>query len=338
MELAIIGGLVLAGGVGLHYHTIGKQTNFHDSLKAIFTVLSEVKQNEFAFLAGVITVPYAYITIDGYNTTLGGWYLVDGIAGAYAQSLIAYFIAGLCIGVGVTLGEGGVIHHVVTGTARLSRKQIIQGLLILASAIGFTTLRNYVNIFSSGSSYDPNSLLSEIAYWGSLVLLILFIIACVYFLITGDAKKDLIITYVVGAVIGLGMLYGGLLSQSRNWAFLGFRYWYDYDLIVLFTLLIAGGGGFLAYYLSINVLSGPMSGSYENKEEGGISIKEAVGNIIYGIGWSIGGFAMGPGFAAALIYPPLWLWLGGMVLGVWILTTFHSQLRLDDLDKPLIPA
>eukprot|EP00350_Pseudokeronopsis_sp_OXSARD2_P011193 CAMPEP_0170561354 /NCGR_PEP_ID=MMETSP0211-20121228/54244_1 /TAXON_ID=311385 /ORGANISM="Pseudokeronopsis sp., Strain OXSARD2" /LENGTH=93 /DNA_ID=CAMNT_0010876775 /DNA_START=1 /DNA_END=279 /DNA_ORIENTATION=- len=91
------------------------------------------------------------------------------------------------------------------------------------------------------------------------------------------------------------------------------------------------GVNFLLFLLSRSCNGPVWALAEENKFESEIGIKHVIGALLYGSGWGFSGFCLGPGLAGVLIYPPMLLWLLGVVLGMILVGLIERGSGNDDL-------
>jgi len=138
------------------------------------------------------------------------------------QNVAAWIIAGLLVGWGTRMGNGCTSGHGVCGLPRLAPRSIVATLTFMGTGFAIATLRYYVPFLTGGPSFGFNY--APVWRWIALsVLIISNIVALFIIIIEVGKRKELIITYILGLLFGLGLVIAGMcrISKIQNFLIIG---------------------------------------------------------------------------------------------------------------------
>ena len=128
------------------------------------------------------------------------------------------------MGVGTRLGNGCTSGHSVCGIPRLSLRSIVATCTFISFAMLIATLRyNYPFLNSDSLHYFSDPYVLDWKYF-CLGLLLTGLLFIAYLLFKARKSRsgvfELLITYLLGVIFGLGLMIGGMLRVSKISGFL----------------------------------------------------------------------------------------------------------------------
>lgn len=128
---------------------------------------------------------------------------------------------------------------------------------------------------------------------------------------------NLLASFLAGLVFGLGLIVSGMANPAKVLGFLDLAGTWDPSLVLVMAGAVAVGA--IAFFLArkrvVSLLGAPMRLPTSRD----IDRRLVGGNLLFGIGWGIGGFCPGPGLVAlgmgevkALVF------VAAMLTGMWI--------------------
>ncbi|MEM9062668.1 MAG: DUF6691 family protein [Pseudomonadota bacterium] len=126
------------------------------------------------------------------------------------------------------------------------------------------------------------------------------------------------ISFLAGAIFGLGLLLSDMIDPARVLAFLdvGSGIWDP-------TLAFVMGGAMIPMFLAWSLrrmLSKPLLANvFPDGATGLLTPRLTGGAVLFGLGWGLVGLCPGPAFAALLLGGwPVWLFVASMLAGMLI--------------------
>lgn len=219
-----------------------------------------------------------------------------------------FIVAGLLVGVGSRLAGGCFTEHVVCGLARGRAKSYVATAVVLATAVGATTVQRLVGTPAPGAlpffTVAPAAAFNPSAYAPVAGLLWPYLVAYFFALLSFTAYTEALVvnTFLCGGVYGIGLVLSGLASPAKAKALLdvtgrGGRPW-DPSLACAFaaaqgvaTLGILGCSKLLS--APVGAPSWPAAGA--NDAPSGRSV---YGSALLGLGWAAVGVSAAGGLAS----------------------------------------
>lgn len=130
------------------------------------------------------------------------------------QNIGAWIIGGLLVGWGTRMGNGCTSGHGVCGLSRLAPRSFAATMTFMATGFGISTLRYYVPFLDGGETFGDNY--APVWRWVALGVLVASNVLVLYLIISVAGKRlELLITYVLGLIFGLGLVIAGMCRISK---------------------------------------------------------------------------------------------------------------------------
>jgi len=266
-------------------------------------------------LSGMLLTSGAAYFIYGFSQVAKGVYLLDPPAQFdTGVDTIVLLVAGFFVGIGTKLANGCTSGHGVCGLPRLSVRSLAAVLTFMATA----------NIAANAKYYLLPSIdqTVETQYNSDVYVIIAMMLGLVIILVNivqnkrgAQGIKDILVSFIVGALFSLGLLVSGMAKKSKVGGFLTFNSNWDPSL-----MFVMGGAvvfNLITFQYMFRKMAGPVLGDKWNiPKNTTIDTKLIVGSILFGIGWGIGGICPGPAMLVSPVYAhSMAKFLGGMALG-----------------------
>jgi uncharacterized membrane protein YedE/YeeE len=125
-------------------------------------------------------------------------------------------VSGFFVGIGTRLGNGCTSGHAVCGIPRLSKRSIVGTIIFMVSAISIATFRYYVPFFKTkivfGEDFTKGWMITSIICF---VAAIIFFIVLVIRNFKSLTLKNVILTFLIGNLFGVGLLISGMTRISK---------------------------------------------------------------------------------------------------------------------------
>jgi uncharacterized membrane protein YedE/YeeE len=134
-----------------------------------------------------------------------------------------------------------------------------------------------------------------------------------------EGASDIIISFIVGCIFALGLLFSGMTRRSKVIGFLTFNKHWDPSL-----MFVMGGavlGNLLTFNYILRIRGKPiMNEKFNVPTSKTIDAKLIVGSALFGLGWGLGGICPGPAFLVSFVYFPLMMlfYMPAMILGQYV--------------------
>ncbi|CAD8057137.1 unnamed protein product [Paramecium primaurelia] len=301
--LSLIGGIMIGVACSLYYITKGRITG----ISGIYYGVITFKWNEFYWKLSILC---------SIVFSTGLMYQIFGDERIMESSSLAFNdipqitnltntiagISGLLIGIGSKLCNGCTTGHGFCGLARISLRSFVAfGLFILFGMIScFITMSEHQE--NGQEKYNYNHV-SIIMIGLSLVLLSATMLGAY---INKDQFIDTIIGIPVGLLLGLGVVFSGMIKRTTILSFLSIEQWNPQFIFVIL-------GANLTCYFGFRLLSKPIFDTefqypYTNK----VTNVLLIGASLFGFGWGMTGICPLVGIA---LFPQFTWQIGLMYLG-----------------------
>jgi len=306
----ILGGLIMSIASTLHLLLKGKITGISGTLFRTIT-LGDFGYN-ICFLSGMILIPSlirGFAKESFYNRILE-----EPIPYTDSLSIIGFFLAGFFVGFGTKMANGCTSGHGVCGLPRLSKRSFAAVGTFLVFGFGFATLRYYVTFLENDFILDKKRkdeiIISDNAT--KIISIIFFCISIIVFIFIMIFKvikdktyefKEILISFLVGALFSLGLIESGMAKRHLVLLFLSIGK--DWDATLICVLGAAVGLNLITFNLILKKMEKPIFHSkFQLPDKTEIDAKLLIGAAIFGIGWGWGGICPGPGVLCFYLYMP----------------------------------
>ena len=287
----IIGGLIMSISSSLHLLLKGKITGISGTY--FKTVKGMEEYYNLCFILGMLT-----ISTLNYISTLKEY--INGL------SFLGFAISGFLTGFGTKMGNGCTSGHGVCGLPRLSKRSFCAVSMFMTFGIITAHLKKKYNLFSF-DDYDFFSKfeIKNINFYALIVCISLYVMILSKTLIQKKINnfRDYIISFLIGASFSYGLIKSGMGNRQNvmNFLLIG----ENMDISLVFVLSTAVGLNLITFNTIIYVIKKPIfhpNLQLPNVVE--IDNKLIVGEIIFGIGWGLGGICPGPALVGLFNYIP----------------------------------
>ncbi len=132
--------------------------------------------------------------------------------------------------------------------------------------------------------------------------------------------------FVVGLIFAIGLAISGMTQPQKIVDFLNPWNW---DPSLLFVMIGAVGTHIITYPLIRKKSSPILDIKWHVPTRKDISSRLAIGSMLFGIGWGLGGFCPGPGVASLASGDyRVFLFVGAMVIGMILFKKTEVYLKL----------
>ena len=329
----VLGGLIMSIASTLHLLLKGKITGISGTLFRTIT-LSDFGYN-ICFLSGMILIPSlirSFTKKSFYNRVLE-----DSIAYTDSLSIIGFFISGFLVGFGTKMANGCTSGHGVCGLPRLSKRSFAAVGTFLVFGFGFATLRYYVKFLENDFILDkkkkdkiiiPDNIIKIISIIFFGLSIIIFILIMIFKVIKDKVYefKEILISFLVGALFSLGLMESGMTKRHLVLLFLSIGK--DWDATLICVLGAAVGLNLITFNLILKKMKKPIfHNKFQLPDKTEIDTKLLIGAAIFGIGWGWAGICPGPGVLCFYFYMPQTI--------VFIFMVVCGQLIENKIDKKI---
>ena len=255
--------------------------------------------------------------------------------------MAAWVIGGLLVGWGTRMGNGCTSGHGVCGLPRLAPRSIVATMTFMATGFAIATLRYYVPFLTGGPSFGDNY--AHVWRWVALAVLVGSNLVALILVIIGTSKRlELIISYILGLLFGLGLVVAGMcrISKIQNFLIIG-NVW---DPSLAFVMFSAVAINFVTFNYILKKVEKPIlagdSGKYGVPGKGVIDTRLVIGAAIFGLGWGLGGLCPGPGVICFFSMSHAIIWVASLAISQVVYdyanTFIEEYLKSKELKKPSI--
>ena len=294
----IMGGLIMSISSSLHLLLKGKITGISGTY--FKTIKGMEEYYNLCFILGMLTLS-SYIQIISPENNIPN--LKEYIKGI---SLFGIGISGFLVGFGTKMGNGCTSGHGVCGLPRLSKRSFCAVSMFMSFGIITAHLKQKINLFSF-DDYDFLSLytIKNIQYYASIACFSLYVLILLITLIQKKYNNflDYIISFLIGASFSYGLIKSGMVHRQKviNFLLIG----KNMDIGLFFVLASAVCLNLITFNVIIYKIKKPIfNPNLQLPDNTEIDNKLIVGEIIFGIGWGIGGVCPGPAIVGFFNYIP----------------------------------
>lgn len=302
----------------------GKVTGASGTLKgasALSSSFSPYRTNQFCLVGGLL---------------FGGWLSSKYVDGSFEDvsnfPIGRLILAGLCVGVGTTLGNGCTSGHAICGIAQFRIRSVVATCMFMGT--GFATA-----IFSNTSALLPSftgpkdltqSIQLALPVTGVLVAnaVISTIIPKKMVPLSALRVHALITELLCGTAFGVAMGVSGMSKMSATISFLDLR---TFNPALMFVMGGAIPLSAVLFSAAKSTFSEPVLGDGEGyfcPASSAITWQLVVGEALFGIGWGLAGSCPAPamvnlgngitnGVGSGVNGMNPWLYVGAVVTGMW---------------------
>ena len=294
----ILGGLIMSISSSLHLLLKGKITGISGTY--FKTIKGMEEYYNLCFILGMLTLS-SFIQIKSSENIFPN--LKEYINGI---SLFGLAISGFLVGFGTKMGNGCTSGHGVCGLPRLSKRSFCAVSMFMSFGIITAHLKRKFNLFSF-DDYDFLSIftIKNIQYYASIACFSLYVLILLTTLIQKKFNKflDYIISFLIGASFSYGLIKSGMVHRQNviNFLLVG----KNMDISLAFVLASAVCLNLITFNIIIYIIKKPIfNPDLQLPDNTEIDNKLIVGEIIFGIGWGIGGVCPGPAIVGFFNYIP----------------------------------
>ena len=152
--------------------------------------------------------------------------------------------------------------------------------------------------------------------WVALGVLVASNLFAFYLIISGAGKRlELLITYVLGLIFGLGLVIAGMcrISKIQNFLIIG-DVW---DPSLAFIMFSAVTINFFTFNYILKKVPKPLLAGekYGVPPRGVLDARLVVGAALFGLGWGLAGLCPGPGVICFFSMSHAIIWVASLVAG-----------------------
>jgi uncharacterized membrane protein YedE/YeeE len=223
-------------------------------------------------------------------------------------SIPGFLVSGFLVGLGTKLANGCTSGHGVCGLPRFSIRSWVAVGCFLSFAIGACILRSNVPFLDSPNlvveSTDASSDLLYYIIFGVVSASIIILIIFFYCKKDHNEITDIFVSFLVGAVMGLGLILSGMNRRSKVKGFLDMSS-SNWDPTLLIVLGMSVGINLVTFNLILNNDVKPIfAEKMEVPTNKTIDFQLVAGSILFGIGWGWSGICPGPAMVCFFVYMP----------------------------------
>ncbi len=138
--------------------------------------------------------------------------------------------------------------------------------------------------------------------------------------------KGLLTGFVVGAVMGLGLLVSDMSNPAKVQNFLDFTGTWDASLAIVMGVGVAVT--FVLFHLTRLMKRPLFADRFQFPHRTDIDLPLLVGPSLFGIGWGLAGMCPGPGLQSIVLSPATAIWfVPALLAGLWIGRPHHRKAR-----------
>jgi uncharacterized membrane protein YedE/YeeE len=252
-------------------------------------------------------------------------------------SIIGFFISGFLVGFATKMANGCTSGHGVCGLPRLSKRSFAAVATFLVFGFGLATLRYYVKFLENDFILDkkkkdeiiiPDNVTKIISIIFFCLSIIVFILITIFKVIKDKVYefKEILISFLVGALFSLGLMESGMAKRHLVLLFLSIGK--DWDATLICVLGAAVGLNLITFNLILKKMEKPIfHNKFQLPNRSEIDTKLLIGAAIFGIGWGWAGICPGPGVLCFYFYIPQTI--------VFIFMVVCGQLFENKIDKKI---
>ena len=210
------------------------------------------------------------------------------------------------------MANGCTSGHGVCGLPRLAPRSLIAVPTFMAAGIAMATLRYNLDFLYGGPNFGTEYI--KVWKWIAFAIILGFnAYSLLLILKQTSSRKELGLSYLIGALFGLGLTISGMCRVSKILGFLTLNS--NWDPSLMFVMMSAVTINFFTFK---NILSQPKPKEAEKfafAKTGIIDAKLVIGSIIFGLGWGLSGLCPGPGAVLMFTKSEGILWVISLALG-----------------------
>ena len=243
-------------------------------------------------------------------------------------SLPGFIVAGFLVGFGAKMANGCTSGHGICGLPRLSKRSIVAIILFMVFGILIATIRYYIP-FLRPISYAYNVWENGFIYYFVLILCLIGFILNLWNVFKSGIKdkvRDILISFIIGALFAFGLIQSGMLQRHIVIEFLTIgRVW---NIQLAFVLGASVGLNFFTFNFILKKVTRPRyKEKYDLPKNTSIDNKLCVGSAIFGLGWGLSGICPGPAVLICYIYcPQILVFFVFLCFGMYIEYIFDERI------------
>jgi uncharacterized membrane protein YedE/YeeE len=219
--------------------------------------------------------------------------------------VFGWVIGGLLVGLGTKLGNGCTSGHGVCGLPRLSPRSFVAVAAFMSTGILVATLRHYEPFFNS--TVWPETILNvnvDITAALGLTVAIVLVTGNLYVKRNQPEERiDILVTFAVGVIFGLGLIISGMGRRSKILNFLTLYSGWDPSLAFVMA------GAVIPNFFIFKTITAPgktpaFAPKFEIPSNRKIDAQLVIGGALFGAGWGVSALCPGPALLGAPLYIP----------------------------------
>ncbi|CAD8153242.1 unnamed protein product [Paramecium octaurelia] len=316
--LSFIGGIMIGVACSIHYITKGRITGISGIYYGVITFNWDEFYWKLSILCSLVFSTGLMYQIFGDESIMASSSLAfNEISQITSLSYTIAGISGLLIGCGAKLCNGCTTGHGFCGVARISIRSFVAfGLFILFGVLScFITMSE--NKEDGEEKYNYNHV-SIIMIGLSLVLLSASLLGAY---VNKEQLIDTIIAVPVGLLLGVGVVFSGMIKRTTILSFLSLQQWNPQFLFVVL-------GANVVCYFGFRLLNKPIFDvEFQYPPTKKVTNILLVGASLFGFGWGMTGIC--PLVGLALFPQFTWqvglMYLGSVSMGMRIAQCYLSK-------------
>jgi len=216
------------------------------------------------------------------------------------------------VGWGTKQANGCTSGHGVCGLPRLAPRSLIAVPTFMAAGFAIATLRYNLDILYGGPNFGTEYI--KVWKWIAFAIIIGFNGYSIMIIKQQAAiRKELGISYLVGAIFGLGLVISGMCRVSKILGFLTLNT--NWDPSLMFVMMSAVVINFFTFKTILSKPKPKEAEKFAFPKTGTIDAKLIIGSILFGAGWGLSGLCPGPGAIVMFTKSEGILWVISLALG-----------------------
>ena len=248
-----------------------------------------------------------------------------------AQGMGAWIVGGLLVGWGTRMGNGCTSGHGVCGLPRFAPRSFAAVVTFMGAGFAMATFRYYVPFFQGGQGFGQSY--ADAWRWVALALLIISNLFVLLVVARSSSKKEMIVSYALGLIFGLGLVVSGMcrISKIQNFLIIG-DVW---DPSLMFVMMSAVLINVVTFNYTLTKIPKPLLAGdrYQIPANGKIDLRLIVGTGIFGLGWGLSGLCPGPGVICFFSLTHAIIWVASLAVGQVAFDLALEKYVANDLKK-----
>ena len=210
------------------------------------------------------------------------------------------------------MANGCTSGHGVCGLPRLAPRSLIAVPTFMAAGFAMATLRYNLEFLYGGPNFGTEYI--KVWKWVAFAIIIGFNVYSILLIVQqASSRKEHGLSYLIGALFGLGLTISGMCRVSKILGFLTINS--NWDPSLMFVMMSAVTINFFTFKYILALPKPKEAEKFAFAKSNVIDAKLIIGSIVFGAGWGLSGLCPGPGAIIMFTKSEGILWVISLALG-----------------------